>query len=69
MTPIEIQLEDRRIELPAGSTVAHLVDALQMPRQRTTVAVDGEHVPRAQWVSHRLTHGQRVLFFKPIVGG
>jgi sulfur carrier protein len=66
---IEVLLEDGPRTLPAGSTVADLIAALALPTQRTTVAVDGCHVPRAQWLSHRLGDGQRVLFFQPIVGG
>jgi thiamine biosynthesis protein ThiS len=68
-TTIEIKLEDGHHTLPAGSTVADLVEALQLPPRAVSVAVDGSHVPRAQWLSHPLANGQQVLFFKPIVGG
>lgn len=66
---IDVHLEDGPRSLPAGSTVADLMTLLDLAPLRTTVAVDGRHVPRAQWVSHPLQHGQQVLFFRPIVGG
>jgi thiamine biosynthesis protein ThiS len=66
---IEVLLEDGPRRLPVGSTVADLIHTLALPLQRTTVAVNGSHVPRAQWMSHRLDHVHKVLFVQPIVGG
>lgn len=66
---IEVRLDDGPRQLPSGSTVHDLIVLLGVPTLRATVAVDGHHVPRAHWMSHRLEDGQHVLLFQPIVGG
>jgi molybdopterin synthase sulfur carrier subunit len=58
-TPLEI-------ELPAGSTLADLVDYLVLPREKVRVVfVNG----RARQLDYCLTSGDEVGMFPPIGGG
>jgi sulfur carrier protein len=61
---------DRR-ELPAGATVASVIEALPgVPDGRgVAVAVEGEVVPRTQWPSTELQDGARVEVVVAVQGG
>jgi sulfur carrier protein len=61
---------DRR-ELPAGATVASLVDSMQgAPEGRgVAVALEGEVVPRAQWPSTALREGAKIEVVVAVQGG
>jgi sulfur carrier protein len=56
-------------ELPAGSTVADLLDRFGLPRAGTAVAVDGELVPRAEHAGTVLTDGVAVEVLTAVQGG
>ena len=56
-------------ELPAGSTVADLLDRFELPRAGTAVAVDGEVVPRAEHAETVLTDGAAVEVLTAVQGG
>jgi sulfur carrier protein len=59
-------------ELPAGTTVAKLVQesAVEPERARgVAVAVDAEVVPRSAWAETELTDGQRVELLAAMQGG
>lgn len=55
--------------LPAGSTLAALVAALQRAPDAVATAVDGEFVPRAAREVRVLDAGAQVTFIQTIVGG
>jgi sulfur carrier protein len=61
--------EDR--EVPAGATVASVVQSLSVgPEARgVAVALDGEVVRRAEWPSAALSDGSRVEVLGAIGGG
>ena len=56
-------------ELPDGSTVAALLDRLDLPRAGTAVAVDGEVVPRARHAETVLPDGAVVEVLTAVQGG
>lgn len=58
-------------DLPAGATVDAAVTASGAPdsRRGVAVAVDGEVVPRAAWVSTELEDGQQVEVLQAVQGG
>ena len=58
-------------ELPAGATVASVIDSLPgAPEGRgVAVAVEGEVVPRAQWQSTELHEGAKVEVVVAVQGG
>ena len=66
---IRIRLEDRGLDLAAGTTLAQLVDQLGHAPDAVSTAVDGQFVARAQRAQRVLRSGETVLFFRPIVGG
>lgn len=59
-------------ELPAGSTVADLVERvpqLEGGRRGVAVAVDAEVVPRSAWEDTELSEGQKVELLAAMQGG
>lgn len=56
-------------ELPDGTTLAQLVELLGQSPPDVATAINGEFVPRASREMQVLRHGDRVVCFKPIVGG
>jgi molybdopterin converting factor small subunit len=65
--PQGIRAGDRlEVDLPKGSTLADLVDHLDLPREKVRVIfVNG----RAQQLDHCLAPGDEVGMFPPIGGG
>ncbi|HKX95668.1 MAG TPA: sulfur carrier protein ThiS [Methylibium sp.] len=69
LATITVKLESGSTELPAGSTLAALVERLGHAPASIATAVDGRFVPRAERECETLQDGQTVLLFQPIVGG
>lgn len=69
---ITIRLDDRELQLPAGSRLSDLLalEALQpLPPAGVATALNGRFVPRAARSATPLSDGDQVLLFQPIVGG
>jgi sulfur carrier protein len=66
-----VTVNGERRELPAGATVASIVQALSAaPEGRgVAVAVEGEVVPRTSWPLTELTEGTHVEVVAAIQGG
>jgi sulfur carrier protein len=56
-------------ELPEGTTVAALLEALAARPRGIAVAVDGEVLPRGEWPARSLPDGARVEVVAAIQGG
>ncbi len=58
-------------ELPGGTTVRGLLDALDVPggAKGVAIAVDAEVVPRGEWDTTELGEGARVEVLRAIQGG
>jgi sulfur carrier protein len=58
-------------ELPAGTTVGGLLEALEVrgDGRGVAVAVDAEVVPRGEWETTELGEGARVEVVRAIQGG
>ena len=58
-------------ELPTGTTVRGLLDALDVPggASGVAIAVDAEVVPRTEWETTELDEGARVEVLRAIQGG
>lgn len=66
---ITIHLDEQALQLPAGSTLADLlVRQLRAPDSVAT-ARNGQFVAREARHGTVLSDGDRILLFKPIVGG
>ena len=66
---ITVQLDGKPHELPAGTTLFSLLEALGHAPLSITTAVNGGFVPRSQRSAQLLQSGDVVLLFQPIVGG
>jgi sulfur carrier protein len=68
---VSIVVNGERRELPAGATVASLVESIDnVPQGRgVAVAVEGEVVPRTRWPSTRLHEGASVEIVVAVQGG
>jgi sulfur carrier protein len=58
-------------DLPAGTTVGALLEALDVPggARGVAVAVDAEVVPRGEWETTMIDDGARVEVLRAIQGG
>ncbi len=56
-------------DLPDGSTVADLVQALAMQADRVALECNGNIIPRAQWAETRLHDGDRLEVVHFVGGG
>lgn len=56
-------------DVPAGCTVAGLLDRLEMPKTGVAVAMDGAVLPRGQWVDAPLTDGSAIEVLTAVQGG
>ncbi|HXF45503.1 MAG TPA: sulfur carrier protein ThiS [Burkholderiaceae bacterium] len=66
---IEVLLEGRPHAVPAGTTLAALVESLGHAPDAVATAVNGEFVPRTVRAARTLAAGDAVFLFKRIVGG
>jgi sulfur carrier protein len=68
---VSVTVNGDRRELPAGATVASLVESMPgAPGGRgVAVAVEGEVVPRARWPSTELRDGARIEIVVAVQGG
>ncbi len=67
MIIIELNGAPRTIE--KNHCVQDLINALSLTNQALAIAVNREVVPRAQWVTHRFSEGDKVDVVRAIGGG
>jgi sulfur carrier protein len=66
---INISVNGQTKQVPAGQTVAALVDELALADRRIAVEVNQEIVPRSLYAEHALHAGDRVEVVTAIGGG
>lgn len=66
---LELTLNGRPVELPAGATVATAVDRFAGAAKMVAVERNGEIVPRARWAATPLAAGDRVELVRFVQGG
>ena len=66
---IAIQLNQQRVELADGATLAQLVASLGKTPAALATALNGDFVPRDRREQQVLHDGDIVLTFEPITGG
>ncbi|HEX2013321.1 MAG TPA: sulfur carrier protein ThiS [Roseateles sp.] len=66
---ITIQFDEQPLQLPAGTTLAALLEQQQRATEGVATALNGQFVPREARPGTVLGHGDHVLLFRPIVGG
>jgi len=66
---VTITLDGQPRPLPAGTTLAALIEQLGHPANAVSTAVNGQFVARDARMNRVLKDGEQVLLFQPIVGG
>ncbi|MBQ0831720.1 sulfur carrier protein ThiS [Marinobacter sp.] len=66
---MQVQVNGEAIELPAGATVAALVEKMALTGKRLAVEVNEDIVPRSQHAEFALNNGDRVEVVHAIGGG
>jgi sulfur carrier protein len=68
---MKVMINGRPAELPEGTTVAGVVEFLDLPAQGrgVAVAVDAEVVPRGSWSATALAEGAKVEVVHAVQGG
>ena len=66
---IAIHLNNGRLQLEEGATLAMLIAFLDKPPQALATAVNGDFVARDQRAARVLCDGDVVTTFEPITGG
>ena len=66
---MQVQVNGEAIELPAGATVAALVEKMALTGKRLAVEVNEDIVPRSQHAEFALKTGDRVEVVHAIGGG
>jgi len=66
---IEIVLNGEAVAVAAGATVAEMLAALDLPRERVAVEVNRRIVRKAEWVAAHLKSGDRVEIVHFVGGG
>ena len=65
-----VHVNDQPHALPAGTTVAALLERLQLAgRKGVAVAIAGAVVPRREWPVRALGDGERVVVIRATQGG
>jgi sulfur carrier protein len=66
---ITVWANGRPVELPDGSTVTALIEALGLARQVAAVERNGEPVPRSAQPATALAEGDRIELVRAVAGG
>lgn len=66
---ITVRLDDRAVALPAGATLAQLLEQEHREPGAVATALNGLFIARDARARTTLRDGDLVLFFQPIVGG
>ena len=66
---ITVSVNGQDVDLPAGSTLADLIEQLRLDRTRIAVEHNLRVVPRLEHVSLRLNHGDRLEIVTFVGGG
>lgn len=66
---MHIQLNGQPHPLAAVTTLAQLVEQLELSGKRIAIEVNDELVPRSEHAAHRLDDGDRVEIVQAIGGG
>ncbi len=66
---MNITLNGEAVNIAEGSTVAGLLEHLQLPRERVAVEVNLDIVPKAAYDGHGLSEGDRVEVVHFVGGG
>lgn len=69
LPPITVRLDDRAVAMPAGATLAQLLELERREAAAVATALNGRFVARDARADTALNDGDVVLFFQPIVGG
>ncbi len=64
-----ISVNGDRTEIASGTTVAELLNLLEAPDRGVAVAIDGEVVPRGEWIRTEIGEDAKVEVVVAVQGG
>ena len=66
---MDIEVNGRFMSLPDGSTVAHLLDTMELTGKRIAIERNREIIPKSQYAHTALAHGDRLEVVAAAGGG
>jgi thiamine biosynthesis protein ThiS len=66
---MQVRVNGEAIELPAGCTVAALLERIHLQAARVAVERNQDIVPRAEWAASALNEGDRIEIVSFVGGG
>ena len=69
LAAVALQVNGEPRTVPAGSTIAALLERLGIDRRRVAVAINRDVVPRSRFAAHPLAAGDRVEILEAVGGG
>lgn len=66
---IQVTVNGENREIPENSTVAHLVESLQLTGKRIAVEMNGEIVPKSQYADTPMNAGASLEIVVAVGGG
>lgn len=66
---MRIEFNDEPVTCDDNTTVATLLESMNLHQPGAALAVNQTIIPREQWQHHRLQEGDSLLLFQAIAGG
>ena len=66
---MQIIVNNKAMEMAAGSTLSALAEALRLPEKGVAVAVNNQMIPREEWSATSLQAGAQIVVIKAACGG
>lgn len=66
---INVSVNNQLIQIPAQTTISQLITIAGFADQMVAIAVNGEFVPKSQYINTLLNESDNIDIVKPIGGG
>ena len=64
-----IQLNDKPLEVTAGTTLEKFIESLDIQLQGVAIAINYEVIPKNEWSETTLTDGMTLMMIHAVSGG
>lgn len=69
MSNTQIRFNDKPVTLDKPTSVEQLIKEQKLPEAGFAIALNNKVLPRSQWASKQLEHGDSINLFRAIAGG
>lgn len=66
---MQIQVNNKGIELAPSSTIRQLINQLELPEKGIAIAVNNKMVPRSEWDAYSIQENDSLVIIKAACGG